>query len=107
MKSAGLTLLVLASASLILLAGCAVHPTRANTWFAVDDYFHLGHTPYSIRFGPAQPWGAVTAWPIRIYTLDYRDEFARQYPGDYYVFLNETGDWKVTEQDVLREEMER
>jgi hypothetical protein len=106
MKRLGLSLLVFAGAALVLLSGCAVHPTRANTWFAVDDYFQIGNTPYSILFGKAQPWGSVTAWPVRIYTLDYRDEFARKYPGDYFVILNEDGDWEVTERDVLREDLE-
>jgi len=105
-KSLALSLLLLASASLIPFTGCAVHPTRANTWFAVDGYFNIGNTPYSILFGKAQPWGSVTAWPIWIYTLDYRDEFARKHPGDYFVFLNEEGDWEVTERDILREDLE-
>ena len=100
-------LLPLAGALILLVfAGCAVHPTRANTYFAVNDHFNIGNTPYSILFGTAQPWGAITAWPVRIYTLDFRDEFVLRYPGNYLVFLNEHGDWEIIEREDLKEEIE-
>jgi len=94
-KSALLVICLLLAA---VAVGCrAGAPEKANTARAVDEYFHLGDTPYAILFGRERLWGDNRVWRIEVYPLNYRDEFERKYGGDYVVFKNESGQWQIAD----------
>jgi len=84
------------------LGGCTSLPTQVNTYQPVNKYFQLNDEPYSISFGHEQLWGgALTAWPITVTPLDYRDAFARKFSGHYLVFINKARAWQVAEEKEL------
>ena len=83
------------------LCGCSAPPTQVNTYQPVNEYFQLKGGPYSITFGHEQRWGSLTAWPITVYPLDYRDEFARKFGGNYLVFINKGRQWEVAEEGEM------
>ncbi len=83
------------------ISGCTALPTQVNTYHSVTEYFQLKDEPYSISFGREERWGPLTAWPITVSPLDYRDEFARKFSGHYLVFINNSRAWQVAEEKEL------
>ena len=84
-----------------VLSGCTSLPTQVNTYQPVSKYFQLKDEPYSISFGQEQRWGTLTTWPITVYPLDYRNEFARKFSGHYLIFINKDRAWQVAEEKEL------
>jgi hypothetical protein len=83
------------------LSGCTALPTQVNTYQPVNKYFQLKDEPYTISFGREQRWGPITAWPIAVTPLDFRDEFARNFSGRYLVFVNKAREWQVADEKEL------